>query len=188
MNCKICGAELSKPGELCNNCMNKLLKEQERKSDKSVIAVVKGKFNFKYEFIRHLESIGIALFMIILLFTLKAFTWAFLAIGLLLVGIIVGAIAIKLRINTKSCTFYATKAVITWGILRKKKKEIPFEEIESISTNITTLQQVMKIGTFVIQKNHLVDRYEYIYSVKNVEDVYKQVISGLGLDDAPPKE
>ena len=34
MNCKICGAELKKPGEMCNNCMNKLLEEQERRNDK----------------------------------------------------------------------------------------------------------------------------------------------------------
>ena len=35
MKCKICGVELKKDGELCKNCMNKLMKEQEIRNDKS---------------------------------------------------------------------------------------------------------------------------------------------------------
>ena len=191
MNCKICGAELSKPGELCNNCMNKLLKEQELKNDNSVIAVVKGTYIAKYEIIRHIQEIGIVLFMVILLFTLKAWNWALLA---LLVFSVIGIIAlfrIRAKIKSKSCTIYRTKVVITWGIIRKKSKEIPFDQIADMYPHITNFQEFMHIGTFVIRKNtyNLVDRFEYIDSVKNIEEVYEKIRVGLGMtNDTPTQE
>ncbi len=44
MKCKICGVELKKDGELCKNCMNKLMKEQEIRNDKSPVYTFKSKF------------------------------------------------------------------------------------------------------------------------------------------------
>ena len=63
MNCKICGAELKKPGEMCNNCMNKLLEEQERRNDKRPVYTFKRQFVWGYELLRHIEQIGIVIFM-----------------------------------------------------------------------------------------------------------------------------
>lgn len=191
MNCKICGAELSKPGELCNNCMNKLLKEQELKNDNSVVAVVKGTYVAKYEIVRHFQEIGIALFMVILLFTLKAWVWALVALGLFTVIGLISLFRIRAKINSKSCTIYKTKVVINWGILRKKSKEIPFDQIADMYPHVTSFQEFMHIGTFVIRKNtlNLVDRFEYIDSVKNIEDVYEKIRVGLGMaNDTPTQE
>ena len=54
MNFKICGVELKKDGELCNNCMNKLLKEQELRNDKSAVYTFKRSFVLGYEIFSHL--------------------------------------------------------------------------------------------------------------------------------------
>lgn len=183
MNCRICGAELSKPGELCNNCMNKLMKEQELKNDKSVIAVVKGTYNAKYEIIRHFEPIGVVIFAVVLLMTLKE--WKLAIIGGLffaLVGLI-SLFIIRAKIRAKQCTIYRTKVIITWGVIRKKSKEIPFTEIADMYPHISPIQQALHLGTFVIKRNSLAGRYEYIESVKNIEEVYNKIKVGLGMED-----
>lgn len=188
MNCKICGAKLSKPGELCNNCMNKLMQEQELKNDKSVIATIKGTYVAKYEIVRHAEQIGVSLFLVILLLTLKQWKIAiFGGLFLLLVGFI-SLCWIRAKIKSKVCTVYRTKVVITSGILRKKVKEIPFTEIVDMYPHISTFQEMMHVGTFVIRRNNFTNRFEYIESVKDIEQVYAKIKEGLGIQDTEVEE
>ena len=41
MKCQICGAQLTKPGDICNNCMNELLEDKKYKNDDEVVYELK---------------------------------------------------------------------------------------------------------------------------------------------------
>ena len=164
MNCKICGAELKKPGEMCNNCMNKLLEEQERRNDKRPVYTFKRQFVWGYELLRHIEQIGIVIY----------WKYALLIGGLFAVWGIVSLFYLKLKINSGECTLYRTKVVFIQGIFRKKVKEIPFNDIEEVYYQLGNMQQLFKVGTIVIKRKtrNPLDKYLYIESVKNIETVF----------------
>lgn len=176
MNCKICGAELKKPGELCNNCMNKLLEEQERRNDKSPIYTFKRQFVLGYELLRHIEQIGIVIFMIAVILTVDLTYWKYaLLIGVLfVVWGFASLFYLKLKINSGECTLYRTKVVFSQGIIKKKVKEIPLDEIDEVYYQLGNMQQLFKVGTIIIKRKtrNLLDKYLYIESVKNIETVF----------------
>lgn len=176
MNCKICGAELKKPGELCNNCMNKLMEEQERRNDKSPFYTFKREFVLGYELMRHLEQIGIVIFMIVLLLSVNLAYWkyALLIAGIFIIFGIGYLINLKIKINSGICTLYRTKLVFQYGNFKKRVKEIPYDEVEEVYYQLGNMQQLFKVGTIVIKKKtrNILDKYLYIESVKNIEKVF----------------
>lgn len=176
MNCKICGAELKKPGELCNNCMNKLMAEQERRNDKSPVFTFKREFVLGYELLRHLEQIGIVIFMIVLLLSVNLSYWnyALIIAGVFSVFGIVYLLYLRAQINSGVCTLYRTKLVFQYGIFKKKVKEIPYEDVEEVYYQLGNMQQLCKVGTIIIKKRtrNILDKYVYIESVKNIEKVF----------------
>lgn len=176
MNCKICGAELKKPGEMCNNCMNKLMREQERRNDKSPFYTFKREFALGYELLRHLEQIGIVIFMIVLLLSVDLAYWKY---ALLIGGIfslfgILYLFYLKVKINSGVCTLYQTKLIFKYGVFKKKVKEISYDEIEEVYYRLSNSEQLFKLGTIVIRKKtrNLLDKNVYIESVKNIESVF----------------
>lgn len=179
MNCKICGAELKRPGELCNNCVNKLMKEQERRNDKSPFYTFKREFVLGYELLRHLEQIGIVIFMIVLLLSVDLAYWKY----ALLIGVMFSVFGIgylfylRFKINSGVCTLYQTKLVFKYGVFRKKVKEVPYDDIDEIYYRLSNSQQLFKLGTIVIRKKtmNLLDKNIYIESVKNIDAVFGKI-------------
>ena len=179
MNCKICGAELKKDGELCNNCMNKLMKEQQLRNDKAPKFTFRSKFMLGYELLRHIEQIGVAIFAMILALSVDFGLWKYVVIAACLFVIyeICYLIYLKFSISAVSCTMYRTKLNITRGIFRKKVKEIPYSEIEEISYTQGNMNKVFNNGNIVIKRNtrNLMERTVCIEAVKNVEDVFEKI-------------
>lgn len=178
MNCKICGAELKKPGELCNNCMNKLLKEQEKRNDKTEFYSFKRQFVLGYELIRHLEQIGIVIFLVVIIMSIGWDYWKYgiaTAIGFIVFGIIY-LFYLKAKINSGSCTLYSTKLIFTEGIFKKKSKEISYDEIEEVRYQLGNVQQIFNVGTIIIKRKtrNILDKYVYIESVKNIDTVLEK--------------
>ena len=111
MKCRVCGAELKKDGELCNNCLNRLQQEEAIRGDKTPVYGFKSTFILGYELLRHCEQIGIVIFMIALILSVDLSYWKY--------AVIIGcAFAIfgilylfydKFSINSVSCTIYRTK-------------------------------------------------------------------------------
>lgn len=179
MNCRICGAELKKEGELCNNCMNKLLKEQELRNDKSAVYTFRSKFVIGYELLRHLEQVGVAIFAMVLALSVDISLWKYVLIAACLF-VIYGVcyfIYLKLSISAVVCTMYKTKLVITRGIFKKKVKEIPYSEIEEISYTQGNMNKVFNNGNVVIKRNtrNLLERTVIIEAVKNVSEVFDKI-------------
>lgn len=179
MNCKVCGAELKKPGELCNNCMNAMMKEQEMRNDKSEHYTFHTSFALGYELLRHIEQICIVVFMIILLLTVSLSFWRY-AVIVGCVFSIIGILAmwrIRLITNSGVCTLYATKLVYKYGFFKKKVKEIPYSEIEEIYYSVGNAQRVFKMGTIVIKKKtrNILERNIFIEPVKDIETVFGKI-------------
>lgn len=176
MNCKICGAELKKDGELCNNCMNKLRKEEEIRGDKTSIYSFKSTYVLGYDILRHCEQIGIVIFMIALILSVSLSYWKY-ALILACVFAIFGILYLiydKITINSVSCVIYRTKLIYQYGKIRKKVKVIPFSEIEEIFYNQGNAQKLFNVGTIIIKRKtmNIFEKNIFIESVKNVEEVF----------------
>lgn len=179
MKCKVCGAELKKDGELCNNCLNRLQKEEAIRGDKTPVYGFKSTFILGYEILRHCEQIGIVIFMIALILSVDLSYWKI----ALLVGCLFAIFGIlylfydKFSINSVSCTIYRTKLIYITGRIRKKVKVIPFSEIEEILYNQGNAQKLFNVGTIVIKRKtiNIFERNIFIESVKNVEDVFGKI-------------
>lgn len=180
MNCRICGAELKKDGELCTNCMNKLMKEQELRNDKSEVYSFKRSFVLGFEIFSHLEEIGVAVFLVVLLLANDFNQYWMYALGVGVVFAIVGLgylLKQKLRMQREVCTLYRTKLVMTKGWFKKKYLEIPFSEIEEIMYTQRKSQELFNIGTIVVKRKtrNILERNLYIESVKNVQEVFGKI-------------
>ncbi len=185
MNCKICGAELKKPGELCNNCMNKLLKKQEARNDKTEYYTFKSEFVLGFELLRHIEQICIVIFMIILLLSLDISYWWRYAIIIGCLFSMYGIIYLwylRAKINSTSCTLYRTKLIYTTGIFKKKSKEIPYDFIEEIFYTQGNMERLFNLGTIVIKKKtrNLLERNMFIDAVRNIDQVFAKIQELMG--------
>ena len=179
MNCKICGAKLAHEGELCNNCMNKLMKEQEMKNDVNEFFTFRKKFILRYEIIKHLEQIGVVIFLIILILSVDLSLWKYaVLIAILFSGYgILYLLYDKVSLNSAICILYPTKIVYNYGKFRKKSKIIAFADVEEIRYNQSNLQKVFGIGTISIKKRtmNIMDRFTYIEAVPDIEMVFSKI-------------
>lgn len=179
MKCKICGLDLKKDGELCKNCMNKLMKEQEIRSDKSPVYTFKSKFSLGYELLRNCEQIGVAIFTIILVLSVDLKLWKYTVIGACLFAIyeICYLWYLKGSISRVTCIMYRTKLVISKGLFRKKVKEIPYSEIEEISYKQGNMNKLFKNGTIAIKRDthNVMERNTYVEAVPNIEEVFEKI-------------
>ena len=179
MNCRICGAELARDGELCNNCMNKLMAEQALRNDVEEFYSFKRKFVLGYEILRHAEQICIVIFMIVLMLSINFSYWKY-ALLTALVFSVFGIFYLwyfKISLNTGVCTLYHYRLVYSYGKFKRRTKEIPFSEIEEIFYNQGNMQKMFNVGTIVIKRRtrNIMDRFTYIESVKNVEQVFGKI-------------
>lgn len=179
MNCRICGAELAHEGELCNNCMNKLMKEQELRNDVEPVFTFKRQFILGYEILRHIEQIGIVIFMIALMLSVDTFNKVYVlltAVAFLIFGICY-LIYLRSSINSGVCTLYNSKLVYVHGRFKKKIKEIPYSEIEEMFYNQGNMQKMFNVGTIVIKRRtrNILEKFTYIESIKNIDQVFGQM-------------
>lgn len=184
MKCKMCGAELKKQGELCNNCMNQIMKEEEAKEDTLKIFDIKRTFVIGYRLSQHIESIIIAVIMsVVLIYSSTKFLFeslAFLALVIIVETLIF--LYDRYKINNSKCTFYVTKLIYERIIFFKKREvEISYSDIKQISYNQTRFEKIFKVGTIYIKSNskNILERNIYIDSVKNVEKVFETIKESL---------
>ncbi len=185
MRCKMCGAELKKEGELCNNCMNKVLKEEEKRADRVKVYEFKRKFVFGYQLSQHLESLFIAIIVCaVLILTASEFLLeSIIFIILVILAEIFVFLYDKYKINHSKCTFYMTKFVYKKIVFFKEKKiEISYTDVKEISYNQTRFEKIFGIGTIYIKtaSKNLLEKHIYIDSIKNVDKVFNDIKEKLG--------
>ncbi|MBR3133456.1 MAG: PH domain-containing protein [Clostridia bacterium] len=179
MNCKICGAELKKTGDLCNNCINKLRLEKASKEDTTEVLKVKRKFAIGYEILSHIETIGIVIFMIAILISIGGdYTRiGFTAIPFFLFCGIIFLLYEKYRISSSELSFYSTKLIYKYKKIRKKTMTINYRDIKDISYEETPISKVFKFGNIIIKTNkgNILKRNIIIDSVANIEETMLKI-------------
>lgn len=188
MRCKMCGAELKKEGELCNNCMNKVLKEEEKRSDNVKVYEFKRKFVFGYQLSQHIESLIIAIIVCaVLILTASQFLIESI---IFLVLVILAETFIFLydryKINHSKCTFYMTKFVYKRIVFFKEKNiEISYSDVKELSYNQTRFEKIFGIGTIYIKTSskNLLEKHIYIDSIKNIDKVFNDIKEKLGSEE-----
>ena len=185
--CKICGAELKKEGELCNNCMNQIMKEEETKNDVNEIYSFKPSFVLGYQLSTHIENLIVAIIVIAaLIYLVSEYFWesmVFLVLFLIAEGLLYAYDKYKIM-NTK-CSFYSTKlAYDRVSFFKKRRTEIRYEDVKEFSFSQRRFEKIFNIGTIHIHtaSKNLLERHIYIESVKNVQDVFNDVKEKIGGD------
>lgn len=174
MKCKICGAKLNKDGDICKNCYQDILKEEELEKDVNELLKINRKYIPAYEVSTLTEIIVIFVIVAISLLATQSFLHSVLAI-VLLVLIIAGVLLIrkKLAIGTR-CVFYETKVKYNFDFLFiHNEKIIKYEDINDISYYQTRKQK----------KYDMVDLCVYVkytgliggFSVKNMPNSTKDL-------------
>lgn len=185
MKCKMCGATLKKEGEVCNNCMNQIMKEEESRNDNVKVYEFKRHFVLLYQLSQHIETVIIVAIMTIVLLAM-AIEFAFEAImflALVVVAVILMIKYEKYKIKLSKCTFYMTKLVYEQVIFFKKRKfEIPYTEVKEISYKQTRLEKKCGIGTIYIKSSskNLLEKNVFIDSIKDVDKVFATIKEKLG--------
>ncbi len=185
MKCKMCGAELKKDGELCNNCMNKILKEEEIKKDKVKVYEFKRTFVLGYQLSQHVESLIIAVVMVavLLVSSLNFLFESIVFLVIVLIGISLIFVYDKYKIKNSKCTFYQTKFIYKKiAFFRRIEVEIPYDEVKEIAYNQTRYEKLFKLGTIYIKttSKNLLDKNIYIDCIKDVDVVFKTIKEKLG--------
>ena len=179
MKCKICGVELKKEGEICNNCMNKIMMEQEIVHDNQEIYEFKPTFAIGYEILSHIDSVAIAIFLFAILISLgkEYLQITFIAIIFFLIWGILYLIYKKYFIKHINCIFYKTKFVYHYRKIRKKSITIHYRDIKEINYEKTKMGNIFNLGNIIIKTNskNLLKRNIIIESVRNVEEVLMNV-------------
>ncbi len=183
MKCKICGTELKRPGEICNNCMNKILLEQEAINDTGEIYTAKRKFAVGYEILSHLDSIGVAIFLIAILISLgkEYLKLGLIAIPFFLVWGILYLLYKRYKIKFSEISFYKTKLVYTYRKIRKKQLTISYRDIKEINYEIPRIAKAFNLGNLIIKNNskNLLKRILIIENVENIEEVFEEIQKNL---------
>lgn len=188
MRCKMCGAELKKEGELCNNCMNKILREEEKKADNVKVYEFKRKFVLGYQLLQHLESLFIAIIVCVVLI-LTATEFLVESIIFIVLVILAETFVIlydRYKINHSKCTFYMKKLVYKKiAFFKEKNIEISYEEVKELSYNQTRTEKMFGIGTIYIKtsSNNILEKHIYIDSIKNVDKVFNDIKIKLGNEE-----
>ncbi len=179
MRCKICGVELKKEGEICNNCMNKIMLEQEAVHDNEEVYKFKKSFAIGYEILSHIDSISIAIFLIVILISLgkKYLEIVLLAVALFLIWGVLYLIYSKYKNKSVECILYKTKLVYNYRRIRKKSIIVNYRDIKEINCQIPKIGTFFNLGTIIIKTNskNLLKRNIIIESVKNVEEVFSNI-------------
>lgn len=174
MKCKICGARLNKEGDICKNCYQEILKEEELEKDVNQLLKVNRKYIPAYEVSTLTEIIIIFILVAISLIATQNILNALFSIFLLAL-IIAGALLIKKRlaIGTR-CVFYETKVKYNFDFLFiHNEKTIKYEDINDISYYQTRKQK----------KYDIVDLCVYVkytgliggFSIKNMPNATKDL-------------
>ena len=179
MNCKICGAELKRPGDVCNNCMNKIKLENKVKADKKEVYSIKRKFSIGYEILMKIESIGVAVFVIAILISLggEYARYGYISIPFFIIWGLIYILYRYFKFKTTSYVFYKTKLVYSYRKIRKKKTIINYEDIKEISYQQPGVGRIFNVGNILITTNsmNLVKRTIFIDAVENVEKTFSDI-------------
>lgn len=177
MKCQICGAELKRPGEVCNNCMNEILEEKKYEKDDEVLYELRKKFKVLFESSFYLEN---AIIMVIILIGAIQFSMLklyFVFLALMITIFLISMLLKKKKIESYVYKFYKTKLVYEYTFLRRESKTIKYKDIKEITYSQTIWERFCKLGQIQINTNsgNIFRNGIDIDCVENVEDACRNI-------------
>ena len=82
MRCSICGARLTKEGDICKNCYKEFQEEEELKMDTNEQLKIKRKYSISYVFARYIELIILCALSMIVCISSGGIWESFVVIGI----------------------------------------------------------------------------------------------------------
>ncbi len=133
--CKICKRQLAEKGDICTDCYEGLIEEEENKDDNEVLFTFKAKFSFGYELMKSPFTFFIIVVLLIF-FVITSFETKFL-LGFLYLFIFIGGFVLyflfnKIRTESRVIKLYKHKLTYDRKLHIKNHYEVKYRDIEEI--------------------------------------------------------
>lgn len=174
MRCSICGARLTKEGDICKTCYKEFQEEEELKKDTKEQLKIKRKYSIAYEITKYVELIILLAFAMIVCIS-SGGVWESLAvIGIF--ALIFGFLLFldkRLAVATK-VVFYEKKAVYTFDMgFINTTKVVKYDDISDVRTFQTRRQKKFGYGDLCIYTKGIIPGAGFFggLQIKNIENV-----------------
>ncbi len=133
--CKICGRQLEKKGDICTDCYEGLIEEEENKNDLKVLYTIKAQYKLGYELLKtpftFLLIAILLIFSIIVSFQNNLLTGIF---NLIVYStfVVLYFVINKIRIESRTIELYKYKLVYNRRFHFKNHYEVRYKDIEEV--------------------------------------------------------
>lgn len=178
MKCSICGARLTKEGDICTNCYKEYQEEEELKKDTNEKLKLKRKYLISYEVYKYTELFVICILSIIVCFAAGGFLEVLGVIAIFVV--ILGGLFFldkRLAMATK-VVFYEKKAVYTFKFaFFDTTKIVKYDEIADVRYFQTFRQKKFGYGDLCVYTKSSIPGVGFIngFQIKNIENVQENL-------------
>ena len=191
MKCSICGARLTKEGDICANCYKEFQEEEELKKDNKEQLKLKRKYSISYEFWKYIELIIICVLAAVVCVTSGGILEA---LGVFLIFAVIFGVLLfvdkRIALGTKA-TFYGKKVVYNFKLgFINTNKVVKYDQIADIRIFQTRRQKKYGYGDLCIYTKGVIPGTGFFngFQIKNVENVQENLnkigeIIGINIEE-----
>lgn len=178
MKCSICGARLTKDGDICANCYKEFQEEEKLNNDNKEKLKLKRKYSISYEIWKYIEIVVICILAAIVCVMSGGILEA-LAV-LLIIAAVFGVLLFidkRIAMGTKA-TFYETKAVYNFKLgFINTTKVVKYADIADVRIFQTYRQKKFGFGDLCIYTKGNIPGAGFFngFQIKNVENVQENL-------------
>lgn len=179
--CKICGRQLEAKGDICTDCYEGLLEEEENQKDDKVLYTIKAQYKLGYEIMKTPFMFFLITVLIISLIVTSfqsnivvGILYSFISIG----GFFLYFLLKKIRIESRVIELYKYKLVYTRKLHFKNRYEAKYRNIEEIQ-----FQDIDKKTSLLSQSSWWLHRVNKKYKMTELYFKIKQsenTVFGIG--------
>lgn len=147
--CKICGRQLEKKGDICINCYENLIEEEEKEQDNEVLFSFRAKYSLIYEIMKTPFTYLIILILIVIAIIagfqtnlLTGFLTLVVYLGLFILYFLLN----KIRIESRKIDLYRTRLIYTRKLHLKNYYEVRYKDVYEI-----TFEEINRKTSFLTQ-------------------------------------
>lgn len=178
MRCRICGAKLTKDGDICKNCYKEFQEEEELKKDTKEQLKIRRKYSISYEVRKYTELIVICILAMIVCISAGGLLESLAVVGIFaIIFLVLFFIDKRLAMGTK-VVFYEKKAVYTFDIgIINTTKVVKYDDIDDIRYFQTRRQKKFGYGDLCVYTKGVIPGVGYFggFQIKNIENVQENL-------------
>lgn len=173
--CKICGRQLEKEGDICTDCYDGIIEEEEKKNDNKVLFSFRANYNLKYEIMKT-PFTYLIIFILLTLAVIFGFQTNILT-GILTLVVYFGLFILyflfnKIRIQSRKIDLYKTRLVYTRKLHFKNYYEIKYRDIKEIEfENINQKTSILSQSSWWLNMiNKKFNMTSIFFRLKKIDD------------------